>query len=231
MNTYVCFWSYLAQSLLEWEMFQTEVVEKIKTNILCSGYKHTLRNVILIDSPLQICLDKRAIKFRYTHIACLVTFLHLLYAWVRTNPFKHKYHIPNTLFTGQVPISQQTLISHPLNGLRCNNLPVFRTVLRNTVTLCEQTAGNVNVKTSVNAVTFGFWIMKDVSSKLLFARYFKTDDINAFFHQNFTAQFRGSQSEVQFTTNTNPIGKATILKNPPLPQQGQTRNFLNTTSV
>jgi hypothetical protein len=30
------FGSYLAQFLLEWEMFQTKVVEKIKTHILCS---------------------------------------------------------------------------------------------------------------------------------------------------------------------------------------------------
>ena len=29
-------WSYLAQFFLEWEMFQTKVVEKIKTHILCS---------------------------------------------------------------------------------------------------------------------------------------------------------------------------------------------------
>jgi len=36
MNTDIHFWSYLAQFVLEWEMFQTKVVEKIKTHILCS---------------------------------------------------------------------------------------------------------------------------------------------------------------------------------------------------
>ena len=36
MKTDIHFWSYLAQFLLEWEMFQTKVVEKIKTHILCS---------------------------------------------------------------------------------------------------------------------------------------------------------------------------------------------------
>jgi hypothetical protein len=30
------FWSHLAQFFLEWEMFQTKVVQKIKTHILCS---------------------------------------------------------------------------------------------------------------------------------------------------------------------------------------------------
>ena len=36
MKTDVHFWSYLAQFFLEWEMFQTKAVEKIKTHILGS---------------------------------------------------------------------------------------------------------------------------------------------------------------------------------------------------
>jgi hypothetical protein len=36
MKTYVQLWQYLAQFVLKWEMFQTEVVDKIKTHILCS---------------------------------------------------------------------------------------------------------------------------------------------------------------------------------------------------
>ena len=36
MQTDIYFWSYLAHFFLEWEMFQTKVVEKIKTHILCS---------------------------------------------------------------------------------------------------------------------------------------------------------------------------------------------------
>jgi hypothetical protein len=36
MKTTIRFWSYVAQFFLEWEMFQTKVVEKIKTHILCS---------------------------------------------------------------------------------------------------------------------------------------------------------------------------------------------------
>jgi len=63
--------------------------------------------------------------------------------------------------------------------------------------------------------------MKDVSSTSLIAGHFKTNDMKAFFYQNFTAQFRGSQSEVQFTTNTNPIGRATILNIFPPPNRGK----------
>jgi hypothetical protein len=36
MKTNIHFWSYLAQFFLEWEIFQTKFVEKIKTHILCS---------------------------------------------------------------------------------------------------------------------------------------------------------------------------------------------------
>ena len=35
-QTDIHFWSYLAQFFLEWEMFQTKVVEKIKTHISSS---------------------------------------------------------------------------------------------------------------------------------------------------------------------------------------------------
>ena len=36
MKTFLHFWRYLAKLLLKWEMFWTEVVEKMKTHILCS---------------------------------------------------------------------------------------------------------------------------------------------------------------------------------------------------
>ena len=36
MQTDIHLWSYLAQFFLEWETFQTKVVEKIKRHILCS---------------------------------------------------------------------------------------------------------------------------------------------------------------------------------------------------
>ena len=36
MKTNVPFWTYVTQVFLEGEMFQTKVVEKIKTHFLCS---------------------------------------------------------------------------------------------------------------------------------------------------------------------------------------------------
>ena len=36
LKTNIHFWSYLAHLFLKWEMFETKIVEKIKTHILCS---------------------------------------------------------------------------------------------------------------------------------------------------------------------------------------------------
>ena len=36
MKTNARLWQYIAEFFLEWEMFQTKFVEKIKTHVLCS---------------------------------------------------------------------------------------------------------------------------------------------------------------------------------------------------
>jgi hypothetical protein len=36
MKTTIQFWLFLAHLFLEWEMFQTQIVEKIKPHTLCS---------------------------------------------------------------------------------------------------------------------------------------------------------------------------------------------------
>ena len=36
MKTFSRLWQYLAEFSLEWEMFQIQVLEKVKTHILCS---------------------------------------------------------------------------------------------------------------------------------------------------------------------------------------------------
>jgi hypothetical protein len=59
MMTYVHLWQYLAEFFLEWEMFQTKVVEKIKTHFLFSNffpenlavYEITWKNIVEPDRP------------------------------------------------------------------------------------------------------------------------------------------------------------------------------------
>jgi hypothetical protein len=60
MKTNMHLWLYLAQFFLEWEMFQTKVVEKIKAHILCwinffpihcAVYEIIWKNVVQLDRP------------------------------------------------------------------------------------------------------------------------------------------------------------------------------------
>ena len=74
MQTDIQFWSYLAQFCLEWEMFQTKVVQKIKTHILCSVtfFQKTFR---LWDNVGGIILQNRACHRRQIwrmRVACRI---------------------------------------------------------------------------------------------------------------------------------------------------------------
>ena len=70
MKNDIHFWSYLAQFCLEWEIFQTKFVEKIKTHIFLSSnffffenhalYVITSKDIVQPDRPeMTIC--------RYVH--------------------------------------------------------------------------------------------------------------------------------------------------------------------
>jgi len=77
MTTNKHFWSYLAQFLQEWKMFQTKVMEKIKTRISCSVtffffffenravYERTWRNHAQPGRPQMTTLR--------IHITCWIT--------------------------------------------------------------------------------------------------------------------------------------------------------------
>jgi hypothetical protein len=71
MGTNKCFWSYLAQCFLWWEMFQTEVVEKIKTHILGSVtffsekravYETLWKNTLQTDRPQTAIWRMRIVR-------------------------------------------------------------------------------------------------------------------------------------------------------------------------
>ena len=71
MKTDIHFWSYLAQFLLEWEMFRAKVVEKTKTLIWCSvtflfkSY-HLSDNVEKYGRAAQSANDNMAYCMLYT---------------------------------------------------------------------------------------------------------------------------------------------------------------------
>jgi len=66
MKTDIHFWSYLTHLYLEWEMFQTKVAEKIKTQILCSVsfyskivlfFKIILKNIVEQEMEIDIWMS------------------------------------------------------------------------------------------------------------------------------------------------------------------------------
>jgi hypothetical protein len=72
MMTNIHFWSYLAQFLLEWEMFQTKVVDKIKTHILCPKILSKSRATYEIMRKNTVEPERPQMKIRRIHIACWI---------------------------------------------------------------------------------------------------------------------------------------------------------------
>ena len=72
IKTNINFWPYLARSVLQWEMLQTKVIEKIKAHILCSItfffkcalYKTMWKNTAEPARPQMIIL--------HMHIPCWI---------------------------------------------------------------------------------------------------------------------------------------------------------------
>ena len=72
MKTNIHFWSYLTQ-FLEWETFQIEVVEKIKTHILRSGTFFFFRKSCrLWDDTKKYCRAGQTIDDITVHVNCMV---------------------------------------------------------------------------------------------------------------------------------------------------------------
>ena len=59
MKTNIHFWPYLTQFFLEWEMFQTKVVDKIKTHIL-SSVTIFRKSCFMWDKVEKFCIDGQA---------------------------------------------------------------------------------------------------------------------------------------------------------------------------
>ena len=76
MKTDIHFWSHLAQFILEWEMFQTKVVQKIKTHILCynNNFFSPRKSCRLWDNVGKFCTAGAGHRWQYgaLRIACRI---------------------------------------------------------------------------------------------------------------------------------------------------------------
>jgi len=76
MQTNIHFWSHLAQFVLEWEMFQTKFVEKIKTHNFCVEYYFPQKSYLLWDNVEKYGTSRQATDGNITwrmRIACWIT--------------------------------------------------------------------------------------------------------------------------------------------------------------
>jgi hypothetical protein len=69
MKTNIYFWSYLAHFFLEWEMFHTNVVHKIKTHIFKFNYSFR-KSCHLWNIVEQFCRAGQATDDNMAHARC-----------------------------------------------------------------------------------------------------------------------------------------------------------------
>ena len=87
MNIIMHFWLYLAQFFLEWKMFQSEVVEKIWTHILCSITFFFFRSSCFSWANVEeYCRARQATDNSMAHVHCIMN----------TKSYKHIRRICNT---------------------------------------------------------------------------------------------------------------------------------------
>jgi len=89
MKTDIHFWSYLDHFFLEWEMFQTNVVEKIKTHVLFSGtlFRKSCR---LWDDVDKYCRAGLATNDSMAHAHCVLD--RSGYVVLRAFPLQQRLH-------------------------------------------------------------------------------------------------------------------------------------------
>jgi hypothetical protein len=106
MHTNMYCWSYLPQFFLEWEMFQTNVVEKIKTHILCSItcffflqnpaiYEIKWKNFIELGRPQMtiwnMCIACWIPKATNTYLEYVIPVVFPLQQWLHKNALVLRY--------------------------------------------------------------------------------------------------------------------------------------------
>jgi len=68
MKTYIHCWSYLAQFFLEWDIFRTWVVEKIKTHFMFNFFK----SFLLCDNVEKYCTSGHTTDANMAHVLCII---------------------------------------------------------------------------------------------------------------------------------------------------------------
>ena len=74
MKSNIHIWSYLAEFFLEWEVFQTNVLEKIKkkTHFVLSNFFFLRKSYRLWDNVEKYCRTRQATDDNMAHARCML---------------------------------------------------------------------------------------------------------------------------------------------------------------
>jgi hypothetical protein len=101
MKTNVHFWLYLAYFFLEWEMFQTKVVMKIKTRILLNNFFFRKSFPIWNNVENVVERDRPQMTIRRMRIGCWIpksTNTHVQYVLLIAFPLQQRLHVRASVF-------------------------------------------------------------------------------------------------------------------------------------
>jgi len=122
MKTCAHFWSYLAQFFLEWEMFQTKVVEKLKTHFMFSN-TFSRKSFRLWDN-VEKCGTAREATEDNTLCSCA---LHAEWLRLQTQNI-NTYCISTATKVGYAYVPECYLIEHCVSCFNCNWIAYFEKV-------------------------------------------------------------------------------------------------------
>jgi hypothetical protein len=111
MKTNIHFWSYLAQFFLEWEMFQTKVVEKIKRHTLGPTIFFFWKSFSLWHDVEKYCREGQATDDNMAHAYCMQD----------NENYTHTHTLFNThcFSTATMVARTQLIVTLYVNGLSC----------------------------------------------------------------------------------------------------------------
>ena len=95
MKTFLHVWQYLAKFFLEWQIFHTKAVEKIKTHFMFCNFFFFRKSCHLWDNVGKIWWSQRDHKWRHNmaHTSCMLKKQDYVYTRVRARTHTHTIYI------------------------------------------------------------------------------------------------------------------------------------------
>jgi hypothetical protein len=104
MKTNIHFWSYLAHFFLEWEMFQTKVVEKVKTHFVLGNI--FLKFCRLSENVEKYCRADEATEDNMANAHCMLDTFGYKHTHIHTHTHTHTHTHSGCVILIAFPLQQ-----------------------------------------------------------------------------------------------------------------------------